>query len=149
MTPDGFHPKEAVRRVSKEPVNCLAYRAVGYASFTMSCGASPLAARVHTDMFVCEQTLLGIYSMFVMSSSTTNGNISMINTDNIIKPALDELSKDQCQAYEVIKKQHEEEIAALRKKKEEEYLQAFLATFKKDHQGNIVSTREVNLPPLL
>src|SRR5438105_4374565 len=74
---------------------------------------------------------------------------SKISTDNIIRPGFDELSVDQRQVFEALKRHHQEEIEALLKKKEEEDMEAFLASFKKDHQGIITSTGEIKLPPLL
>ena len=56
VTPDGFHPGEAVRRVSKASAGLPAYRAAGQTSFDVSCGASPPMSRVHGDVFVCEHT---------------------------------------------------------------------------------------------
>ena len=62
---------------------------------------------------------------------------SQVDADNIIKPDLDELSDEHRQAYEARKKQREEAFGVLKKKCEEEDLEAFLSSFKKDHQGNI------------
>ena len=73
---------------------------------------------------------------------------SEVNTDNIIKPGLDELSDEHRQAYEALKKQREEAFEALKKKREEEDLEAFLSSFKKDCQGNITPIGEIRLPPL-
>ena len=72
-----------------------------------------------------------------------------ISADNIVRPSFDELSADQRQVFEALKKQRREEAEALLRKKEEEDMEAFLASFKKDHQGAITSTGEIKLPPLL
>src|SRR6266542_3732357 len=74
---------------------------------------------------------------------------SKISANNIIRPSFDELSEDQRQAFEALKKRRQKEVEALLRKKEEEDMEAFLASFKKDHQGTITSTGEVKLPPLL
>ena len=82
----------------------------------------------------------------------SNGKIpqpSKISADNIIRPSIDELSEDQRQAFEALKKQCQKEVEALLRKKEEVDTEVFLATFKKDRQGTITSTGEVKLPPLL
>ena len=74
---------------------------------------------------------------------------SEVSAVNIIKPGLDELLDEHHQAYEALKKQREEAFEALKKKHEEEDLQAFLASFKKDCQGNITPVGKVNFPPLI
>ena len=74
---------------------------------------------------------------------------SKISANNIIRPSFDELSVDQRQVFEALKRQRREEAEALLGKKEEEDMEAFLASFKKDHQGAITSTGEIKLPPLL
>ena len=72
---------------------------------------------------------------------------SEVNADNIIKPSLDELSEEHRQAYEALKKQREEAFEVHKKKRKEEDLEAFLASFKKDRQGNITPIGEIRLPP--
>ena len=62
---------------------------------------------------------------------------SEVDTDNIIKPSLDEISADHRQVYEEYKKVREEKD-----------LQEFLAKFKKDRQGNITLIEEIKFPPL-
>ena len=85
----------------------------------------------------------------------TNGILqpAKISAENIIRPSFDELSADQREAYETLKKQRqeqrEEEIKALKEKQEEEDLQAYLASFKVDRQGTGTSQGEIKLPPLL
>ena len=73
---------------------------------------------------------------------------SEVDADNIIKYSLGELSEEHRQAYETRKKQREEAFEALKKNHEEEDLEAFLASFKKDHQGNItpVGKRQFSSP---
>ena len=44
---------------------------------------------------------------------------SKISADNIIRPSFDELSVDQRQVFEALKKQRREEVEALLRKKEE------------------------------
>ena len=53
---------------------------------------------------------------------------SEINTDNIIKPSLDDLSEEHHQIYEEFKKQRDEANEALKKQREEEDLQVSLET---------------------
>jgi hypothetical protein len=78
---------------------------------------------------------------------------SEINAENIIKPSFDDLSEDQRQAYEALKKQRqqkrEEEFLAQAKKEEEEDAEAYLASFKKDRQGSATQLGEIKLPPIL
>ena len=74
---------------------------------------------------------------------------SEVDVDNIIKPSLGELQEEHRQAYETRKKQREEAFEALEKNHEEEDLEAFLASFKKDHQGNITPVGNVDFPPLI
>ncbi|KAK1668451.1 hypothetical protein QYE76_056610 [Lolium multiflorum] len=83
-----------------------------------------------------------------------------ISAENIIKPSFDDLSAEQLEAYEALKrkrqeqlealeKQRKEEFEALKKRQEEEDRETFLASFKKDRQGGATSLGEVKLPPLL
>jgi hypothetical protein len=62
-----------------------------------------------------------------------------VSAEYIIQPSFDDLSEDQRQAYEALKKQreekHREEFLARQKKEEEEDMEVYLASFKKDHQG--------------
>jgi hypothetical protein len=85
---------------------------------------------------------------------------SEISAENIIKPSFDDLSAEQLEAYEALKrkrqeqlealeKQRKEEFEALKKRQEEEDRETFLASFKKDRQGGATSLGEVKLPPLL
>jgi hypothetical protein len=67
------------------------------------------------------------------------------NTDNII--IFDDLSDEQRQGYEVLRKKRTEEFEAMKKKLmkkyEEEDLQEFLASLKKDHQDNVIPSAYV------
>jgi hypothetical protein len=67
------------------------------------------------------------------------------NTDNII--TFDDLSDEQRQGYEVLRKKRREEFEAMKKKLmkkyEEEDLQEFLASLKKDHQDNVIPSAYV------
>src|ERR1041385_3381952 len=73
---------------------------------------------------------------------------SEINTDNIIKPSLDDLSDEHRQIYEEFKKQSDEAHEALKKQREEENLQAFLGNFSKGRQGHATPIGEIKIPPL-
>ena len=75
-------------------------------------------------------------------------NPGEVSTDNIIRPAYDELSDEHRQAFEGMKKKREEEFKALREKQEAADLEAYLANFKKDRQGVIAPVKEFQLPPL-
>ena len=69
-------------------------------------------------------------------------NPGEVSTDNIIRPAYDELSDEHRQAFEGMKKKCEEEFKALREKQEAADLEAYLANFKKDRQGVIAPVKE-------
>ena len=71
-----------------------------------------------------------------------------ISTENIIRPSFDELSDEHRQAYEAFEKQRDEAFEALKKQRKEEDMQAFLANFNKDRQGNATPVGEIKLPPL-
>jgi hypothetical protein len=68
-----------------------------------------------------------------------------VNADNVI--TFDDLSEEQRQVYEVLKKRRKEEFKELKKKlekkHEEEDLQEFLVSLKKDHQDNITQVGEI------
>jgi hypothetical protein len=71
------------------------------------------------------------------------------NVDNII--TFDDLSNEQRQAYEVLRKKRREESEARRKKLEKKYeeeaLQEFLASLQKGQQDNITQVGEIRSPP--
>ena len=60
-------------------------------------------------------------------------DLSAITTDNIIKPALKDLSEAQRQGLDEWKKRNEE-FEALRLKREQEDEELYLASFKLDRQ---------------
>jgi parvulin-like peptidyl-prolyl isomerase len=70
------------------------------------------------------------------------------NIDNIV--TFDDLSDEQRQGYEVLRKKRREEFEAMKKKLmkkyEEEDLQEFLASLKKDHQDNVTQVGEIKSP---
>jgi hypothetical protein len=76
-----------------------------------------------------------------------------ISAENIIRPSFDDLSAEQHEAYEALKKQRQEkrqeEFMAQQKKREEEDMEAYLANFKKERQGSAIQLGEINLPPVL
>ena len=54
----------------------------------------------------------------------SNGKIPQpteISAENIIKPSLDDLSADHCQAIEAMKKQRQEKLDALEQQRKEEF----------------------------
>ena len=69
----------------------------------------------------------------------------LINTDNIIKPTLEESSEEQRQGLIACRKQRKEEIEELQWKKDKEL---YLASFKKDRQGVISSVANPEYMPL-
>ena len=70
-----------------------------------------------------------------MTNSKTDS--AGISTDNIIKPALEELSEAQRQGLAAWEKKRDEEFKVLRQKQAEADRELYLASLKKDRQGVI------------
>ena len=75
-------------------------------------------------------------------------DLSVITTDNIIKPTLKDLSEAQCQCLDEWKKKRNEEFEALRLKREQEDEELYLASFKLDRQGVTTPIKEPKYVPL-
>ena len=68
---------------------------------------------------------------------------SDVDASNIVRPTVDELSVEDCQAYEAFIKECEEDSIRCKEKEVEEKRQCFLSHFSKNRKGDVSKDKEV------